>query len=96
MDSTQRKVLLDSHLKDVSKWMADSNINPESEFGKEFLKQTKELIEQHYEIRELKEQIAALRRQISRQPKPKTIKIPNFQCDYGVLKKLLQSGQQTL
>ncbi|AFK87449.1 MULTISPECIES: hypothetical protein [Thermoanaerobacterium] len=64
----QRKELLDIHLKEVSKWMEDSNIDPTSEFGQEFLKQTKELIEQFYEIKELKGRVTALEKQIQEFP----------------------------
>lgn len=64
MDIKQRKELLDAHLREVSKWMKNSNIDPTSEFGQEFLKQTKELIEQHYEVKELKERVAALEKRM--------------------------------
>jgi hypothetical protein len=45
--------LLERHLDDVKSWMRESKINPESKFGKEFLKQTRLLFEHDERLREI-------------------------------------------
>ncbi|NFF68920.1 hypothetical protein FDF18_02615 [Clostridium sporogenes] len=57
MDS-QRDAILKKHLNDMEIWLEEENINRNSNLGKELLKQTRELIVQHYEIEELKKETA--------------------------------------
>jgi hypothetical protein len=45
--------LLERHLDDVKSWMRETNINPESKFGKEFSKQTKLLFEHDKMLRKI-------------------------------------------
>lgn len=52
--------LLNKHLNEVSDWLRESAIDPESNLGREMLKQTKEIITQHYEIREIKRRLDQL------------------------------------
>ncbi|WP_461614335.1 hypothetical protein [Clostridium sp. Marseille-QA1073] len=47
--------LLEEHLEEMATWLEEENIDKNSNLGKELLKQTRELIMQHYEIRKLKE-----------------------------------------
>lgn len=54
-DLGKRKKVLNQHLNCVSNWLEEEGISKNSNLGKEFLKQTKELIENNYEVRELKE-----------------------------------------
>ena len=48
-----KKKVLERHLNDVRKWMRESNIDPDSNFGKEFLKQTKLLFRHDEKIRKI-------------------------------------------
>jgi len=41
----------------MATWLEEENIDRNSNLGKELLKQTRELIMQHYEIRKLKEKL---------------------------------------
>ncbi|EPY2295881.1 hypothetical protein ACXATC_003551 [Clostridium sporogenes] len=50
----QKHAILKKHLNDMEIWLEEENINRNSNLGKELLKQTRELIIQHYEIEELK------------------------------------------
>ncbi|ENK0837080.1 hypothetical protein AB2Z22_000386 [Clostridium botulinum] len=50
----QKHAILKKHLNDMEIWLEEENINRNSNLGKELLKQTRELIVQHYEIEELK------------------------------------------
>lgn len=52
--------LLNKHLSEVSDWLRESAIDPESNLGRELLKQTEEIITQHYEIREIKRRLDQL------------------------------------
>lgn len=55
-----KKEVLKNHLEDMSGWLEEEGIDRDSNLGKELLKQTRELIEQHYEIRDLKEKTTQL------------------------------------
>lgn len=64
MQSNIKKELLETHLDEVKEWMQEENINPDSNFGKEILKQSKLLFEQDEKIRTLDKKITILEGQI--------------------------------
>lgn len=67
MDNEKLK-LLEEHLKDVAKEIIEVGLDPEKGLGREFLKQTRLVIEQHHEIQDLKQKVAALEGQVQAQP----------------------------
>ncbi|NFO72352.1 hypothetical protein FDC51_19935 [Clostridium botulinum] len=67
MDS--QDAILKKHLNDMEIWLEEENINRNSNLGKELLKQTRELIVQHYEIRELREKTTKLNSRLNNEIK---------------------------
>lgn len=57
--------LLNAHLEDVGMFIEDAGIDNESDFAKEFLKQTKSVITQFYEIEKLKDEVAKLSKMVA-------------------------------
>lgn len=53
--------LLEDHIKDVTSEIIEAGLNPEKGIGRELIKQTRELIYQHYEIQKLKKELEAIK-----------------------------------
>lgn len=68
-----KEELLNEHLEELKKDLANEGIEPNSALGKQILRLTRSTIRQHHEINQLEKRIAELEGQV---PARQTIEIP--------------------